>query len=146
MKEETIMLKSYRKEIEVLSMEVEVPTYDDERRNKYFYSYEDLLLKLFNNKRDDKDILKIENYYGNNYIRVLINLTSYIEHNNSREESIEHLKRWFTSGLDVADDDIEVEFIKGYIYTISEYENKIETYRKNGDNFEVIQNYIEWED
>lgn len=145
MKEQTVMLKSYRKEIEVLSMEVEVPTYDDEKRSKYFYSYEDLLLKLFNNKRDDKDILKIENYYGNNYIRVLINLTSYIEHN-SREESIEHLKRWFTSELDVSDDDIEIEFIKGYIYTIPEWENKIETYRKNGDNFEVIQNYIEWED
>ena len=144
MKEQMVMLKSYRKEIEVLAMEVEVPTRDVQ--DKYFYSYEDLLLKLFNNKRDDKDILKIENYYGNNYIRVLINLTSYIEHNNSREESIEHLKRWFTSGLDVSDDDIEIDFIKGYIYTIPEWENKIETYRKNGDNFEVIQNYIEWED
>ena len=144
MNEKEVMLKSYRKEIEVLAMEVEVPTRDVQ--DKYFYSYEDLLLKLFNNKRDDKDILKIENYYGNNYIRVLINLTSYIEHNNSREESIEHLKRWFTSGLDVSDDDIEIDFIKGYIYTIPEWENKIETYRKNGDNFEVIQNYIEWED
>ncbi len=144
MKEQMIMLKSYRKEIEVLAMEVEVPTRD--AQDKHLYSYEDLLLKLFNNKRDDKDILKIENYYGNNYIRVLINLTSYMEHNNSREESIEHLKRWFTSGLDVADEDIEVEFIKGYVYTISEYENKIKTYEKENDEWKTIRNYLVWED
>lgn len=144
MKEQTIMLKSYRKEIEVLAMEVEVPTRDVQ--DKYFYSYEDLLLKLFNNKRDDKDILKIENYYGNNYIRVLINLTSYIEHNNSREESIEHLKRWFTSGLDVADDDIEVEFIKGFIYEIPQWENKIQCFEGKGQDLKIIHNYIEWED
>ena len=144
MEEQMIMLKSYRKEIEVLAMEVEVPVRD--AQDKHLYSYEDLLLKLFNNKRDDKDILKIENYYGNNYIRVLINLTSYIEHNNSREESIEHLKRWFTSGLDVADEDIEIEFIKGYVYTIPEYENKIKTYEKENDEWKTIQNYLVWED
>ena len=145
MKEQTIMLKSYRKEIEVLSMEVEVPMYRDENE-KHLYTYPDLLLKLFNNKRDDKDILKIENYSGNNYIRIYINLTSYIEHNNKREESIEHLKRWFTSGLDVADDDIEVEISKGYVYEVPMWENKIETYKKDNDNWEVIHNYIEWED
>ena len=145
MNEKEVMLKSYRKEIEVLSMEVEVPVYRDEKQ-KHLYTYADLLLKLFNNKRDDSDILKIENYSGNNYIRVLINLTSYIEHNSSREECIEHLKTWFASGLDVSDDDIETEIIKGYIYTIPEWENKIETYRKHGDTFETIHNYIEWGD
>lgn len=144
MKEQTIMLKSYRKEIEVLTLEVEVPTRDEQ--DKHLYSYEDLLLKLFNNKRDDKDILKIENYYGNNYIRVLINLTSYIEHNNSREESIEHLKRWFTSGLDVSDDAVEVEFIKGFIYTIPQWENNIKCFEGKGQDLKLIHNYVEWED
>ena len=48
MKEQTIMLKSYRKEIEVLALEVEVPTRDEQ--DKHLYSYEDLLLKLFKMK------------------------------------------------------------------------------------------------
>ena len=147
MKEQIVMLKSYRKEIEVLSLEVEVPTYDydDERRN-YFYRYEDLLLKLFNNKRDDRDILKIENYSGSNYIKVYINLTSYTEHNSSREECIEHLKRWFTSNMDIADEDIEVEITKGYIYEVPSWENKIQWYESKDKDLRPIHNYIEWED
>lgn len=145
MEERTIMLKSYRKEIEVLSIEIDVPTYDDERRN-YFYKYEDVLLKLFNSKREDSDILKIENYYNSNAIKVYINLTSYVDHNKTKEECIEHLKTWFTSNLDIRNEDVKTEITKGYIYEIPEWENKIETYKEENGNYEIIHNFIEWGD
>lgn len=144
MKEQTIMLKSYRKEIEVLSMEMDVPV--REEKDKYFYSYEDLLLKLFNNKRDERDILKIENYAGSNVIRVLINLTSYMDHYSSKESCIKYLKDWFRANIDIAEEDIKTEIIKGFIYTISQWENNIETLEGEGEDLRIIHNYIEWED
>ena len=144
MKEQTIMLKSYRKEIEVLSMEMDVPV--REEKDKYFYSYEDLLLKLFNNKRDERDILKIENYAGSNAIRVLINLTSYMDHYSSKESCIKYLKDWFRSNIDIAEEDVKTEIIKGFIYTIPQWENNIETLEGEGEDLRIIHNYIEWED
>lgn len=144
MNEKTIMLKSYRKEIEVLSMEIDVPV--REEKDKYFYSYEDLLLKLFNNKRDNKEILKIENYYGNNVIRVLINLTSYMDNYSSKESCIKFLKDWFRSNIDIAEEEVKTEIIKGFIYTIPEWENNIKSFEGENEDLRIIHNYIEWED
>lgn len=145
MKEQLTTLKSYRKEIEVLSLTLDVPVYEynDERRN-WFPKYEDVLLKVFNNKRENKEILKIINYYDSNEITIHINLTDYESEDSNREETIEHLKDWFKSGCDVSNDKIDTYIYKGYVYTISEYENDIKTFDK--DNDALIQNYIEWED
>lgn len=145
MKEQLTTLKSYRKEIEVLSLTLDVPQYEynDERRN-WFPKYEDVLLKVFNNKRENKEILKIMNYYGSNEITIHINLTDYMNDSENREEVIEHLKDWFKSGCDVSNDKIDTYIYKGYVYTIPEYENNIKTFDTNNDA--LIQNYIEWED
>ena len=50
MKEQEVMLKSYRKEIEVLSLTIDIPQYEGEKKT-WYPTYEDVLLKLFNNKR-----------------------------------------------------------------------------------------------
>ena len=140
MKEQEITLKAYKEEVEILTMTLEVPSYelDDERRN-WFPKYEDVLLKLFNNKREDKDILEIRNYYGSNKITIVINLTSYIG-NGDREESIEHLLVWFKGGLDVADKDVQMTYGKANVYKVNVWENeKVVPYVG-------YENYIEWED
>ena len=146
MKEQEIMLKSYRKEIEVLVLEMEIPQYDlDDERAKFFPRYEDVLLKLFNNKRDNNEILKIQNYYGSNAICIHINLTEYIKGNGkTKEENIEFLKNWFRGGLDISLDKIDVRFYKGYIYTIPEYENNISGFDRETN--EWTPRYLEWED
>lgn len=142
MKEQEIMLKSYRKEIEVLSLTMDVPYHDGEKRT-WYPTYEEVLLKLFNNKRENKELLKIINYYDSNEITIHINLTDYVEDGYStKEEAIEHLKTWFASGLDIKFDDIKEYYYKGYIYTIPEYNNNITTF----ENDKLVQNYIEWED
>lgn len=145
MKEQLTTLKSYRKEIEVLSLTLDVPAYEynDERRN-WFPKYEDVLLKVFNNKRENKEILKIMNYYDSNAITIHINLTDYESEDSNREEVIEHLKDWFKSGCDVSNDKIDARIYKGYVYEISEYDNEIQTWDDEHDA--LIQNYIEWED
>lgn len=123
--EQEIMLKSYRKEIEILELTMEVPVYEGERA-KYFPKYEDILLKFFNNKREDKDILEIRNYYGSNEITLVVDLTGYTENSywESKEDSIEYLKEWFKCGLDIADEDVKTYITKGYRYSIPEYDLK----------------------
>ena len=136
-------LKAYKEEIEVITLSIVVPEYEGERRN-YFYKYEDVLLKLFNNKREDKDILEIENYYGSNKITIRVNLTRYLEDSyKERDEAIEHLKTWLTSGLDLSNEQVETSFNKGYIYEVDSYDNKIDDFDKNDDR---IYNYLEWVD
>lgn len=144
MKEQEIMLKSFRKEIEVLVLEMDVPSYEfnDKRRN-YFPRYEDVLLTLFNNKRENNDILRIDNYYGSNTITITINLTAYLEESyQSRKECIKHLIEWFKCGCDVADEDVKTEIGKAYMYEVPEYMNNIKSFE--GEQY--IRNYIEWED
>jgi len=136
-KEQEVMLKSYRKEIEVLSLTMDVPYYEpNDERGKWFPKYEDVLLKLFNNKRENDEILEINNYYGNNEITIRINLTQYLEdsYDTSKEEAIEHLKEWFIGGCDVSKDKIKQYIRKGYVYVIPEYE-------MNTDNNYVILEY-----
>lgn len=142
MKEQMKMLKSYREEIEVLTLTMDVPSYDyDDKRRNMFFKYEDVLLKLFNNKRDNKEILKIRNYYNSNKITIEVNLTQYLEDSyDTKEQVIEHLKDWMSSGLDVANKDIEANTYKGYIYSVDLYDNNIEW--QDGDD--IIENYIEW--
>ena len=130
MKEQETRIKAYKQEVEVLTLQMDVPVYEGERAS-WFPRYEDVLLKLFNNKRENKEILEIRNYYGSNRICMVVNLTEYlIGSESNREESIKHLLEWFKCGLDISDDDIEQNIHKGYIYTINEWENKME-----GDNY-----------
>ena len=136
------MLKSYRKEIEVLMLTIDVPYYEDVETRISFYTYEDVLLRLFNNKRENEDILEIRNYYGNNKITICVNLTSYLsECYSEREEAIDYLKTWLTNGLDVSNDMVEQKIRKGYIYSIPDYENNI----RDLVNDELIENYVELE-
>ena len=107
---------------------MDVPTYEGERA-KWFPSYADVLLMLFNNKRDNKEILNIRNYYGSNKIAMDVNLTAYCG-GKDKDESIKHLVEWFKCGLDIADEDVEQYIHKGTIYTIAEFENNME-----GDNY-----------
>lgn len=136
MEEKEVMLKAYKREIEVLKLTMDVPSYDynDERR-KIFPRYEDVLLKLFNNKRENKEILAIRNYYDSNKITIEVNLTDYMGESD-RKETIEHLKTWFSSGLDVSNDMIEEYYCKGHIYTIPEYTNKL-AYNNTENYFEL---------
>ena len=144
MKEQSIILKTYRKEIEVLVLTMEVPTYEpDDEKHRYHPRYEEVLLKLFNNKRENNDILDIKNWYGSNEISIVINLTHYLEDSyNDRQECIEHLIQWFKSGCDISDEDVSLEYGKAYIYEIPTYQNKIESFE--GDKY--VRHYLEWED
>lgn len=149
MKEQEVMLKSYRREIEVLSLEMDVPQYEpDDERGKFLPKYEDVLLKLFNNKREDRSILKIENYYGSNAITIHIDLTYYLEncvdYGTTREEAIDHLKNWYRGNLDISLDDIDTRIYKGHVYAIPEYENHITSFNRETEEYEP--NYVEWED
>lgn len=141
MQDQEINIKAYKQEVEVLSLQMDVPVYDGKWAN-YFPRYEDVLLKLFNSKRENKEILAIRNYYGSNKICVEINLTEYAD-GTSREESIKHLIEWFIGELDLSQDMVEQHIYKGYIYNVPEWENNIETYDKTKK--ETIKNYIEWE-
>lgn len=140
--EKELYLKAYRSEIEVVSLTIDVPEYEGEKRT-WYYRYEDVLLKLFNNKREDKDILEIINYYGSNKITIEVNLTHYLEdgyRNDNREEAIEHLKTWLTSNLDISNEQVETNFYKGYIYEVGEYDNKIPYV----ENDKSVRTYIRW--
>ena len=132
--EKEVMLKAYEEEIEVLRLTMEVPNYEygDERRTM-FPRYEDVLLRLFNNKRENKEILAIRNYWGSDKITIEINLTDYLEHSQDRKETIEHLKTWFSSGLDVSNEQIEEYYLTGHIFRIPEYENKLA--KDNTENY-----------
>ena len=142
MKEQEVMLKSYRREIEVLILTLEVPYYQDTETRQHFLTYEEVLTRLFNNKREEQEVLEIRNYYDNNKITVCINLTDYMDHGyydeNKRKECIEHIKSWLTSGIDVSGDMVEQEVRKGYIYSIPDYMNNI----RSIVNDEFVENYV----
>lgn len=133
----------WKEEIEVLSLTIDIPEEKGERKS-WFYSYEDVLTKLVNNKREDKDILEIENYYGSNKITIRINWTSYLEDNrgDTEEELIEHLKNWLSSGVDVSNDKIKAEINKGCIYTIDGWYNGVKDFDENDKriyNYSMIE-------
>lgn len=131
--EKEVMLKSYRKEIELLVLKVEIPDIKE---------YEDTLLRLFNNKREDRCILNIQNWYGSNDIAIYINLTEYDDGDN-RQKSIEHLKQWFIGRLDIAEEKIEVEIGKAFIYEIPDYLNDFEWFTEDE---KFIRNYVRIEE
>ena len=131
MESKETLLKAYKEKIEVLSLTMEVPV----------EKYSDVLLKLFNNKRDNKEILKLGNYYGSNDITIHINISQYIESNHtSKQEAIEHLKEWFIGSLDISLNDVEEYIYEGYIFYVDEWNNK--QVIKSFDGDKLIENYI----
>ena len=127
MKEQEVKLKAYRREVEILSLTMDVPYYDDHDKRSICGTYESTLLKLFNNKRDNKEILDIRNYYNNNKITMVIDFTTYMSDSyESKEEAIEHLKNWFAGMHDIKRDDIVATLDKGYIYEVDELDNDME--------------------
>lgn len=124
MKEQEVRLISYRKEIEVLTLTMDIPYYEDSEKRAICGTYEATLLKLFNNKRDNKEILEIRNYYGSNKITLVIDFTSYMNGSEEdRNNSIVHLKEWFAGSHDININEIEAKLDVGYIYEVSEFEN-----------------------
>ena len=145
MKEQMVTLKSYRRKVEIITLTLEVPTYEPtDERGKWFPRYEDVLLRLFNNKREEEDILEIRNYYSSNKITMVVNLTDYVDggYGKSKDECIEQLVKWFIGGLDVAPKDVKKDIGKAYIYEINGYDNNIPY--KEGDDY--IETYIHWEE
>ena len=57
--------------------------------------YCEVLTKLFNNKRDNKSIIDLHNYYGDNNITMAIDLDTYEARN--KEEAKKHLLEWTKS-------------------------------------------------
>lgn len=143
MREQEIRLKAYRKEIEVLTLQMDVPYYEDESKRMICGTYENTLLRLFNNKRENKEILEIRNYYDSDVITIKINFTEYMDKDeNNRKEEIEHLKSWFAGNHDIKNEDIKAYVNKGYIYEVDTYENNIPYYDNKTD--ESIDTFIEW--
>lgn len=136
MENKETLLRAYKEKIEVLSLSMEVPV----------EKYADALLKYFNNMREEKSILKIQNYYGSNKITLHINLTNYLKSDSEdeRAESIEHLKDWFRGDLDISTKDIEVEFYEGYVFYINEFDNEKNIQSFKDDKW--IMNYLILED
>ena len=133
MKEQEVKLISYRREAEILTLTMDVPYYDDPSKRSICGTYESTLLKLFNNKRDNKEILEIRNYYGSNKITLIIDFTRYMsDSNEDKDTSIEHLKNWFAGNHDIKNEDIETSLDIGYIYEVDELDN----------NMEGIHNYV----
>ena len=127
------LLKAHKEKVEVLSLTMEVP----------YEKYSDTMLKLFNNKRENEEILKLINYYDSNAITIHINLTKYLEGNySSREECINHIKQWFIGGLDIDVNSLEEYNYIGYIYYVNEYENHF----KFEEDDKFINNYLILED
>lgn len=123
------LLKAYKEKVEVLSLTMEVP----------YERYADTLLRLFNNKRENKEILKLINYYDSNVITMHINLNEYINSSySSREECIKHLKEWFISGLDIDINKVKEHYYVGYIYYVNEYDNNFKF--EDGDKY--VENYL----
>lgn len=126
--EKLIALKSYRKEIDILELTIDIPYFDKLEDRLIYGTYEDTLLRLFNNKRENKeDILEIRNYYGNNKITIVVNLDNYRYNHNTEEEDIKHLKQWLIGNFDISIDDIKEYRHKGHLYTIETYENNIDS-------------------
>lgn len=128
MEERQINLKSYRKGIEVLNLTIDIPYYEDAHKRLVYGTYEDTLLRLFNNKRDNEEILDIRNYYDSNEITLVVNLTAYMEDSrDSREECIKHLKKWLIGNLDIALNDVKEYIHEGHIFEVYEHENDIDS-------------------
>lgn len=126
--EKETRLKAYKEEINILELTIDIPYFDNLEDRLIYGTYENTLLKLFNNKRENKDeILEIRNYYGSNKITMVINLDAYRQGSyNSEEEDIEHLKRFMIGSFDMKSEDIKEYKHKGYLYTINDYENGID--------------------
>lgn len=121
--EEQKTLISYRKVVDVVRFTIN-PT-DEE--------YCEVLTALFNNQREEKEILEVYNNYCNNNITIVVNLTDYAEDNyhesieEARDEAIAHLKRWLNNFMrDNDEDNIIVYQTKASIYYIDEYSSKLE--------------------
>ena len=144
MNEKQVMLKAYRKEVEILTLEMDVPYYEDLEKRMMCGTYEDTFLKVHNNMREDDTILEVNNYYGSNVIELKINFTKYMEESVSstttKEEAVEHLKNWFAGNHDIKNEDIKARFNKGYIYEVDEWENGFESFDKEKD--EPINNFV----
>jgi hypothetical protein len=118
-----------RRETEVVKLKCSFPRIED---------YKNVLLKMFNNMREDKDLLEINNYYCNNNIEIVIDLMSYMEDvHQSKEEVVNHLKEWMVSGIDINPNDVKVEFEKARVY--EPYEDEFQYFDEND---EFIGNYI----
>lgn len=132
-----VKLDAWKTRIEV--MEVEITGISDK-------TYCEVLTRLFNNQREHKQsILELINYYGNNRITLMINLSNYREHSyNSKEEDIEHIIDWVKS-MCFYEDGIKVEYTlgNGYVWNIDEYRSKIEYFN---DKEEYIYNFIRGEE
>ena len=132
-----VKLDAWKTRIEV--MEVEITGISDK-------TYCEVLTRLFNNQREHKQsILELINYYGNNRITLMINLSNYREHSyNSKEEDIEHIIDWVKS-MCFYEDGIKVEYTlgNGYVWNIDEYRSKIEYFNEKE---EYIYNFIRGEE
>ena len=126
--EKLVTLKSYRKEINILELTIDVPYYEDIDKRNMYGTYASTLLKFFNNKRENKnDILEIRNYYDNSKITLIINLDAYRQDSyNTEEEDIEHLKRFMIGNFDMKTEDIEEYRYKGNLYDINYLDNDID--------------------
>lgn len=116
---------AYKSNIEVLVIEIK-PNGKE---------YCETLTKLFNNKREERCILNIINYSGCNDISVEINLTQYLEesYGKTKEDAIEHLKKWIDSMMNYDNDgEITTRIKKAHLYVIDEYSSKI-PYEENGE-------------
>lgn len=115
--EEQKNLVSYRKVVDVVRLTIS-PTNEE---------YCEVLTKLFNNQREEKEILEVYNYYDNNQITIVVNLTDYARDFETKEEAIAHIKRWLNSFMrDNDEDNISVYETKASIYYIDEYSSKLE--------------------
>lgn len=111
-------------EVEVLKLRVSIPKQEDYRK---------VFLKLHNNMREDKCILEINNFWCNNDIEMIVDLTNYINYvHKSKEEVVEHLREWMVSGCDIDPNSVKVEIEKGIVYEL--YEDQFEFFDEK-DNF-----------
>ena len=122
--EEQKTLISYRKVVDTVRFTLNVPNNEE---------YYEVLTALINNKRENKEILEVYNYYDNNKISLVVNLTDYAENNyhdsieEAKEEAIAHIKRWVNNFMrDNDENNIEVYQGKASIYYIDEYSSKLQ--------------------
>lgn len=128
-----VRLTCCRADVEVLVLRINIPSIED---------YKTTLLRLFNNKREDKDILEIQNFYCNNDIEISIDLTAYMnDTHKTKEEVIKHLTWWLIGNMDMKAEDVKVEVSKGRVYSM--YEDEFTYFDENND---FIRNYVrsEW--
>lgn len=127
--EERKNLISYREEVDLVDFKIN-PT-DDE--------YCEVLTCLFNNKREEKEIIDLYNCYGNNYITIVVNITEYMKDFEDKQDAISHIKSWLNNFMKDNDiNNIDVYEHKGAIYHIDEYGSKVPYENEQG---EFIRNY-----